>query len=294
MSHPVLDGAIQQLPILSKGVVVFAGLLIAAIAGLVVAAMTTSSVVGARTPEVAPEPPIGLVANAVMADRIQLRWQPTDRAELYRVQRGRGRRQHPAGRRRAGRRHGDGREDRPAAHARVLPRGSPARNARFPVQRPAVRDDPRRTAAPTDQCEGHRRGERVRGELDRQRPERARGADRRITGGTAHARWGQHRSTVPAAPGEHCITVLARRGAQHSRPRPSAPPVCVQPAGPSTAAANTSTGGAPNPPRPGALSPPGPIAPSPPGPISPPGPTASSPPGPTGPTASAALHRPSA
>ena len=52
--RPVLDGAIQHLPILSKGVIVLAGLLVAAIAGLVVAGMKDGSVLGARIPDVAP------------------------------------------------------------------------------------------------------------------------------------------------------------------------------------------------------------------------------------------------
>ena len=84
--RPVLDGAIQHLPILSKGVIVLAVLLIAAIAGLVAAGWKADKVAGARTPDVAPEPPTQLVAEAVSATAIQLRWAPSDRAELYRVQ----------------------------------------------------------------------------------------------------------------------------------------------------------------------------------------------------------------
>jgi hypothetical protein len=84
--RPVLDGAIQHVPILSKGVIALAVLLVAAIVGLVVAGWKAGNVVGARTPQVAPEPPIQLVAEAVSANAIQLRWAPSDRAELYRVQ----------------------------------------------------------------------------------------------------------------------------------------------------------------------------------------------------------------
>ena len=84
--RPVLDGAIQHLPILSKGVIALAVLLVAAIVGLVVAGWKAGNVVGARTPQVAPEPPVQLVAEAVSANAIQLRWAPSDRAELYRVQ----------------------------------------------------------------------------------------------------------------------------------------------------------------------------------------------------------------
>ena len=84
--RPVLDGAIQHVPILSKGVIALAVLLVAAIVGLVVAGWKAGNVVGARTLQVAPEPPIQLVAEAVSANAIQLRWAPSDRAELYRVQ----------------------------------------------------------------------------------------------------------------------------------------------------------------------------------------------------------------
>ena len=55
--RPVLDGAIQHLPILSKGVIALAVLLVAAIVGLVVAGWKAGNVMGARTPQVAPEPP---------------------------------------------------------------------------------------------------------------------------------------------------------------------------------------------------------------------------------------------
>ena len=36
-------------------------------------------------PDVAPQPPTQLVAEGVSAELIQLRWAPSDRAELYRV-----------------------------------------------------------------------------------------------------------------------------------------------------------------------------------------------------------------
>ena len=86
-SRPVLTGAIQQLPILSRGAVALGALLVAAIAGLVVVLVKTSNVVGARTSDTLPEAPIGLIADAVDAGLITLRWQPTDRAEQCRVER---------------------------------------------------------------------------------------------------------------------------------------------------------------------------------------------------------------
>ena len=86
-NRPVLDGAIQQLPVLSRGAVALGVLLVAAIAGLVLVATTARTVVGARNADIRPEPPIGLVAEAVAPEEVRLRWQPTDRAERYRIER---------------------------------------------------------------------------------------------------------------------------------------------------------------------------------------------------------------
>ena len=84
--RPVVDGAVLQRPILSAGVVVLAGLLAAAVAGLIVLAMKSGSVLGAtQRGDVAPEAPAQLTADAVSADLIQLRWAATDRATGYQV-----------------------------------------------------------------------------------------------------------------------------------------------------------------------------------------------------------------
>ena len=85
-SRPVLDGAIRQLAVLSRGAVLLGVLLVAAMAGLVMVVTTATTVKGARKADIRPEPPIGLVAEAVAPEKIQLRWQPTDRAEHYRVE----------------------------------------------------------------------------------------------------------------------------------------------------------------------------------------------------------------
>ena len=275
-SRPVLDGAIQQLPILSKGVVVLAGLLIAVVAGLVAAAMTTSKVVGARTPEVAPEPPIGLAANAVTAERIQLRWQPTDRAEHYRVQRVDD---------------GDGsilqvvdvpdgataldlKIDQPltracyrvvALHGSLASRSSDQQCATTPDGRLPPPTNVKATAVPNGYAVSW---------TDSDQNEHVVLVDGSPAGQPTPA--GVSTVTVPAAPGEHCLTVLARRGPAQSSP-PSAPPVCVQSAGPSTAGATTSAGAAPNPPRPVAPAPQVPVAPAPQVPVAPSPPSAVAP-----------------
>ena len=84
---PVLDAAILHLPILSREVLVLGGLLVAALAGLVVLWFRPITVLGAQQEDIAPEPPTQLVADAVSAELINLRWTGSDRAELYRVQR---------------------------------------------------------------------------------------------------------------------------------------------------------------------------------------------------------------
>ena len=85
--RPVLDGAIQHLPILSKGVIVLAVLLVAAIAGLVVAGMEGRATWWAPAPRTwRPSRRPNSSRRASRPTLIQLRWAPSDRAELYRVQ----------------------------------------------------------------------------------------------------------------------------------------------------------------------------------------------------------------
>ncbi|MGZ4602064.1 MAG: COG1470 family protein [Kineosporiaceae bacterium] len=84
--RPVVDGAVLQLPILSRGVVVLAGLLVAAVAGLIVLSLKSGGVLGAtQRGDVAPEAPTQLTADAVSATLIQLQWAPAERATGYQV-----------------------------------------------------------------------------------------------------------------------------------------------------------------------------------------------------------------
>jgi hypothetical protein len=84
--RPVVDGAVLQRPILSQGVIVLAGLLVAVLAGLVLLALKSGSVLGAtQRGDVAPEAPAQLTADAVSAKLIQLKWAPTERATGYQV-----------------------------------------------------------------------------------------------------------------------------------------------------------------------------------------------------------------
>ena len=84
--RPVLDGAVLQVPILSRGVVALLALLVAAVVGLVAMGMRTGSVRGATQADVAPDAPTQLTAAGVSAQLIGLRWGATDRATGYVVQ----------------------------------------------------------------------------------------------------------------------------------------------------------------------------------------------------------------
>jgi hypothetical protein len=243
--RPVLDGAIQHMPILSKGVVVLATLLIAAAAGLFALGMKTSSVVGARTGDVAPEAPTGLVAEGVAADLVQLRWDPTDRAELYRVQRVDEAKGSVLG-------SDDVKDGATAFGAKV---DQPLTRACFQVV--AVRGP--LASRPSDkQCATSRDG-RLPPPTNVTATEAAGGfavswtdsdqnghsvlVDGAPVGAPSPA--GVKSVVVPVPAGaQHCIAVIGTRGQTLSSP-PSDPPVCVTPtAPPSTAAAVPGAGGA--------------------------------------------------
>lgn len=83
--RPVVDGALQQVPILSRSVVVLAGLLALGLAGVVAMLFRTSQVQGATTADVAPDTPTGFTASAPGATMIQTLWNASDRAESYEV-----------------------------------------------------------------------------------------------------------------------------------------------------------------------------------------------------------------
>jgi hypothetical protein len=83
--RPVLDGAMQQQPILSRALVMLAGLLVAALVALIAVVLQTAKVPGAGVPDAAPETPTGLTAVALSDKLIQLRWNPSDRATKYQI-----------------------------------------------------------------------------------------------------------------------------------------------------------------------------------------------------------------
>ena len=237
----MLDGGIQHLPILSKGVIVLAGLLVVAIAGLVVAGMRTSEVPGARIPDVAPQPPTELVAEGVAADLIELRWAPSDRAELYRVQR-----VDEAGGAVLG--SDDVKDGATAFGAKVE---EPLTRACYQVV--AVRG-PLASGPGAKQCATSRDG-RLPPPTNVQAAEAPGGfnvswtdndqnehtvlVDGAPVGAASPA--GVKSVTVPVPAGRHCITVVARRGQTLSSP-PSDPPACVVPTAPPSAAATAGPG----------------------------------------------------
>lgn len=83
--RPVLDGALQQVPILSRSAMVLAGLLALGLAGLVAMVFRTSQVQGATTADAAPDTPTGFTVSAPGATMIQTLWNLSDRAESYEV-----------------------------------------------------------------------------------------------------------------------------------------------------------------------------------------------------------------
>ena len=239
--RPVLDGGIQHLPILSKGVIVLAGLLVAAIAGLVVAGMRTSAVPGARIPDVAPQPPTELVAEGVAADLIQLRWAPSDRAELYRVQR-----VDEAGGAVLG--SDDVKDGATAFGAKVeepltracyqvvAVRGSLASG---PGAKQCATSRDGRLPPPTNVQAAEAPGGFNVSWTDNDQNEHTVLVDGAPVGAASPA--GVKSVTVPVPAGRHCITVVARRGQTLSSP-PSDPPACVVPTAPPSAAATPGPG----------------------------------------------------
>jgi Fibronectin type III domain len=83
--RPVLDGALQQQPILSRAVVTLVGLLVAAVVALFAIGLKTSKVPGATVEDVAPAAPAKLTAESVSGTQIQLTWAASDRAQGYQV-----------------------------------------------------------------------------------------------------------------------------------------------------------------------------------------------------------------
>jgi hypothetical protein len=241
--RPVLDGGIQHLPILSKGVVVLAGLLVAAIAGLVFAGMKTSAVIGARTPDVAPQPPTQLVAEGVSAELIQLRWAPSDRAELYRVQRVDEATNAVLGSDdvKDGATAFGAKVDQPLTRAcyQVIAVRGPL--ASGPSEKQCSTSGDGRLPPPTNVQATEAPGGFNVAWTDSDQNEHTVLVDGAPVGAPSPA--GVKNVTVPVPAGRHCITVVGKRGATLSSP-PSDPPVCVLPTAPPTSAAPTALAGA--------------------------------------------------
>lgn len=233
--RPVLDGAIQHLPILSRGVVVLAGLLAAAIAGLVLAGMQRSAVVGARIPDVAPEPPTGLVAEGIAADLIQLRWTPSDRAELYRVQRVDEANGAVLGTDdvRDGATAFGAKVEQPLTRACYQVIAVRSAFASVPGERQCAASRDGRLPPPTNVTAVEAPGGFNVAWTDSDQNEHTVLVDGAPVGAPSPA--GVENVTVPVPAGRHCITVVGRRGPTLSSP-PSAPPVCVVPTAPPTSA----------------------------------------------------------
>ena len=193
---------------------------------------------GARIPDVAPQPPTELVAEGVAADLIQLRWAPSDRAELYRVQRV------------------DEASDAVLGSDDVKD-GATVFGAK--VEQPLTRACYRVVAVRGDHLASRSRREAVRDLADGRLPPPTNVQAVEAPGGftpspgptttrtstpcsstarrsARRARRESRTSRCPLPAGRHCITVVARRGQTLSSP-PSDPPACVEPTAPPSAAA---------------------------------------------------------
>ncbi len=247
--QPVLDGGIQQLPILSKGVIALIGLLVVAIGGLLLAWQRTGDVVGATVADIAPEPPTQLAAKGVAADVVELRWAPSDRAERYEVQR-----VDEAGDAvlktevvEGGATVFGAKVEQPltrACYRVIAARGQDL--ASQPGEKQCGQSLDGRLAPPTNvQVVAAQGGYNVSWTDDVQNDHLvlANGAQ---VGQVSPAP--SKNITVPLATGRQCVTVVARRGALSSPE--SAPPQCVDAAGP-PASASAAPQGVPSPAGPG-------------------------------------------
>jgi hypothetical protein len=234
----VLDGGIQHLPILSKGVVVLAGLLIAAIAGLVFALLRTDAVRGAAKDDIAPEPPVQLVAEPV-ADSVQLRWAPSDRAQAYKVQQ-----VDDAGAALTAAEVKDGataytaKFDQPLTTACFVVTALRGELASAPSERKCATTGDGKLPPPTDVrvvqvADGYNVAW-----TDTDQNDHAVLANGAVVGNVSPAP--SKNVTIPLPAGKQCITVVARKGAQSSPE--SAPPQCVAVTPPPAAAPPSGVG----------------------------------------------------
>ena len=233
--RPALDGGIQHLPILSKGVIVLAGLLVAAIAGLVSPGEDGRRVGRPDPGRGAPQPPTG-------ADR-RGRHGGSHPAALG-AERPRRALPGPAGRRDDRRRLGI--DDVPGGATSSTRRSSSRGRARATGRRGAgghSRRARRRSSARSRATIGcrRRRTSRRRGPggptvswTDNDQNDHTVLVDGAPVGQAAPA--GVKNVTVPLPAGRHCVTVVGRRGQTLSSPQ-SAPPQCVESTGPPSSAA---------------------------------------------------------
>jgi hypothetical protein len=84
-TQPVLDAALQQIPILTKGVVAAVAALVLALAAATALLFRAGAVEGARTPDAAPEAPAGVTAEPLTAALVHLEWDAPARADAFEV-----------------------------------------------------------------------------------------------------------------------------------------------------------------------------------------------------------------
>jgi hypothetical protein len=84
-SRPVLEGAVEQRPVISRGVVTLAMLVALLLAGLTAFVLKSGGVKGAQETDGAPGTPGGVTVTAVSADRLRVGWTAVDRATGYQV-----------------------------------------------------------------------------------------------------------------------------------------------------------------------------------------------------------------
>jgi hypothetical protein len=229
--RPVVDGALQQIPILSRSTMMFAGLFALGLAGLIAMMFRTSQVRGATIADVAPATPTGFTAAAPGATVIQLRWNPSDRAQSYEVRQVE-------------------RKDGSTLKVNAVPDGATAfaDQVKEPLSRrcytvAAVRggskSQPSKVKCATTRDDALKPPTNVQAE-----PAGAAGFKVSWTGNERNdhvvlvdnAPVGQPSpagvsDTIVAIPaGQHCVSVLAKRGTDKAS-LPSKPPVCVESSG---------------------------------------------------------------
>jgi hypothetical protein len=84
-TQPVLDAALQQLPILTRGVMIALAALVLAIGAALGLLFRAGGVAGARTADAPPEPPTAVAAQALTASLVHLEWAAPARADGFEV-----------------------------------------------------------------------------------------------------------------------------------------------------------------------------------------------------------------